>query len=139
MRKLCFVMFIMAVIMMSCGKKKPSWPVWIKGEGRCLNTSDSTFTIIAFDDTFIVHPGDTFPDEHPWNFPDSIKVAFTRDGKFEDSIWAYVEAVPKDSDDAVYVYRVVVGDAWYYNLKGKFCYFVECPCPHSGQGHTYHP
>lgn len=150
MRKLVlFVIVLLAAAMFmlcrSVDKKLASrYPHWVSdeyGNLSCINTHDYPVKIEGLDvnDTIIVNPGDTFPGWHPWDFPDSIKVAFTRNGVFEDSIYVYPWYVPKDSLDGVYVMIAAVGDIWFYNLKGEFVKFYESPLPHSGAGHKYIP
>lgn len=148
MRKIVFlVMTMMAVTGCTC-KKESKIPVWVKtssGSMSCINTTDSTFRIMGMDNSgtdtgwIYVHPGDTFPDYHPWWYPDTIKVAFTRDGVFEDSAEIEAMRIPEDSDDGAYGFRTVVGDAFYYNLRGKFVRFYEAETPHSRDNHDYRP
>lgn len=75
--------------------------------------------------------------------PDTIIVAFTRDGVFEDSVEAIRQGLVEDSIgnyySPAYVFGSVVGDAWVYDINGKFIEFNESPFPHSGKGHKYHP
>lgn len=75
-------------------------------------------------------------------YPDSIKVSFTRDGKFEDSIMVckdgFVQNKKKQWEPA-YTFTAAVGDIWVYDARGKFRLFIECPLPHDGQGHKYNP
>lgn len=75
-------------------------------------------------------------------FPDSIKVAFTRDGKFEDSIEVCKDGFVKNKKkqwEPAYTFTAAVGDIWVYDAHGKFRLFIECPLPHDGQGHKYNP
>lgn len=126
----------MAVLMLGCNKASHpnrinDWPHWIEtAKGRtCVNTSDCTFVMMggdSFRDTGLlyIHPGDTFPEYHPWNYPDTIKVAlkvYDRNGKYTiDSIIAYAFTVPEDSLDPVYHNQSLDGSSYVYNLKGEF-------------------
>ena len=73
--------------------------------------------------------------------PDSILVAFTRNTAIADSFIAYREGMLVDSlgkyYSPAYIFRAVVGDAWVYDINGKFIYFYESPLPHSDKGHKY--
>lgn len=80
-----------------------------------------------------------------WDFelPDTIKVAFTRDGVFEDSIKAVRQGVVYDKNgkaySPAYVVTAMVGDNWTYDINGKFIKFNCVDLPHSGAPHSYHP
>ncbi len=75
--------------------------------------------------------------------PDTIMVAFTRNGVFEDSVEAVRQGLVADSTghyySPAYVFGDVVGNKWIYDINGKFIEFNESPYPHSGKGHKYHP
>lgn len=77
------------------------------------------------------------------NYPDSIIVAFTRYGIAEDTIIAYRKGGLIDSSgnyySPAYIFRAAVGDAWIYDINGKFVYFYESPMSHSDKGHEYKP
>ena len=77
------------------------------------------------------------------NYPDTITVAFTRDGKFEDSVEAVREGLLEDKSgkyySPAYVFRAVVGDTWVYDVNGKFVYSTCLAYPHSGKPHHYKP
>lgn len=89
------------------------------------------------------------PVEHPVcntldeGYPDTIIVAFTRNGKLEDSVEAIREGLLKDSTgkyySPAYVFRASVGDTWVYDVNGKFINFHESSLPHSGKPHYYKP
>lgn len=75
-------------------------------------------------------------------FPDSIKVAFTRNGKFEEYISVWKDGYVRNKYnrwEPAYTLRTAVGDIWVYDKNGKFRLFIECPLPHDGWGHTYTP
>ena len=75
-------------------------------------------------------------------YPDSIIVAFTRSGKFEDSVVTYKQGFIKDSlgnTIPAYIFKAAVGDVWVYDSDGNFVEFIESELPHSDQGHTYNP
>lgn len=80
-----------------------------------------------------------------WNYgyPETIKVAFTRNGVFEDSVEAVRRGVIEDSTgkdiSPAYVYGSFVGDNWTYDLNGKFIEFNCTVRPHSGAPHHYKP
>ena len=75
--------------------------------------------------------------------PDSIITAFTRNGVVEDSVVAYRQGGLIDSlgnyYSPAYVFKAAVGDAWLYDIDGKFVYFYCTPLPHSGKGELYNP
>ena len=82
---------------------------------------------------------------YKWNYgyPDTIKVAFTRNGVVEDSVEAVRQGLVADSTgkyySPAYVFLSVVGDKWIYDVNGKF---IESACtvhPHSGAPHHYKP
>ena len=77
------------------------------------------------------------------NCPDSIITAFTRNGVVEDSVIAYRQGGLIDSlgtyYSPAYVFRAAVGDAWIYDIDGKFVYFYCTPFPHSGKDEPYNP
>lgn len=111
-------------------------PAYTENGSRINNSND---TIEYYNQTLceteIYAPGDTIHDAVAEGYPDTIKVAFTRDGVFEDSI-----EVVRTGDEGygykyIYVLRCVVGDAFYYTRDGKFLDFVCVDLPHSGQGH----
>lgn len=67
-------------------------------------------------------------------FPDSIRVAFTRNGKFVDSVTAYnligIYEGDEDYIEPEYCFEDAVGHKWFYDIHGKFKEFVESPYPH---------
>lgn len=67
-------------------------------------------------------------------FPDTLKVAFTRDGVLIDSVWTKAWNIPKDSDDGVYMFICGNGDALVYNLRGKFVKYIRCKHNMDGAG-----
>ena len=72
--------------------------------------------------------------------PDSITEAFTRNGKFVDSVVAYRWGIlDKNSNSPAYVFYSVVGDAWFYDIKGNFIEFNRSRFPHSGDTYQYEP
>lgn len=82
---------------------------------------------------------------HRWNFeyPDTITVAFTRDGVFEDSVKCERRGLVEDSTgnyySPAYIFTTVVGDSWTYDVNGKFIRFDCSSSPHSGRPHHYKP
>ena len=70
--------------------------------------------------------------------PDSIIVAFTRNGKFVDSVVAYRNGVINNNSPA-YVFYSVVGDSWIYDIKGNFIKFNRSKFPHSEDTYQYEP
>lgn len=83
--------------------------------------------------------------QHWFNYecPDTITVAFTRDGKFE----CYEKAVRRglvadstgDYYSPAYVIESAVGDNFVYDINGKFIKFNCVDLPHSDAPHTYKP
>lgn len=148
MKNLIFIIFSLLIAGCMCDRKPvQTYPVWVDGDSRCINTTDSTFRIMGASDNGMgqdtgwvyIHPGDTFPPYHPWSYPDTITVAFTRNGKFEDSIQVIAWRVPHDSLDDAYVLMSAYGDVWTYNLKGKFCRFLTGPNTPASYKNKYRP
>ena len=76
------------------------------------------------------------------NYPDKIRVAFTRDGVFEDSIDVVKYGHIKLSNgewEPTYIFVAAVGDVWRYDCRGSFIKFYKNHQAHSGQNHTYNP
>ena len=76
------------------------------------------------------------------NYPDKIRVAFTRDGVFEDSIDVIKYGHIKLSNgewEPTYIFVAAVGDVWRYDCRGSFIKFYENHQAHSGQNYTYNP
>ena len=72
-------------------------------------------------------------------YPETIIVAFTRNGKIEDSVEAVRWDMLMDCSPS-YVFTAGVGDTWVYDVNGNFLEFNCSPFPHSGQGHhNYKP
>lgn len=146
MRKLVWLSAL--IMLICCGKAadKPKvdytkLPAYTADGSRINNTND---TIRLYNETFheydIIAPGDTVCDPVKEGYPDTIRVAFTRNGVFEDSL--DVARVPGIEFGLKYVYmfRCAVGDAVYYTREGKFLEFACTKLPHSGQGHhNYKP
>lgn len=84
-------------------------------------------------------------DYYRWNYvyPDTLMVAFTRNGNFEDSVEAIKWDMQEDSIRhiriPIYVVRDVVGNTWEYDINGKFIEFSCGSRPHSGQPCHYEP
>lgn len=82
---------------------------------------------------------------YKWNYgyPDTIKVAFTRNGVLEDSVEAVRQGIINDSTgrpySPAYVFFSTVGDSWVYDADGKYIGFNKSPYPHSGNGINYKP
>lgn len=82
---------------------------------------------------------------HWFNYecPDTIIVAFTRDGKFERYEKAIRRGLVADSTgeyySPAYVIDCIVGDNFVYDINGKFIEFNCADLPHSGAAHTYNP
>lgn len=84
-------------------------------------------------------------DYYRWNYvyPDTLMVAFTRNGNFEDSVEAIKWDMQEDSIRhiriPIYVVRDVVGNTWEYDINDKFIEFSCGSRPHSGQPCHYKP
>jgi len=104
-------------------------------DGRQINNTNDD--IHAEDGFEILHPGDTANWPIP-GYPETITVAFTRNGVFEDSIKCEMTG-GDENHRFLYIYRTAVGDAWFYDRDGKFVRFVCVSEPHSGQPHKYKP
>lgn len=82
---------------------------------------------------------------YKWNyeFPDTITVSFTRNGKFEDSVKAIRQGMitngKGESYSPAYVMTDMIGDTWEYDINGKFIRFHCSQYPHSGRPHHYQP
>lgn len=72
----------------------------------------------------------------PDSYPDSIRIAFTRNGEFVDSFTVYRIGGIYDKNDKFigpkYYFRDAVGHMWFYDIHGKFIDFIESPYPHDG-------
>ena len=77
-----------------------------------------------------------------YEYPDTIKVAFTIDGKFIDSVYAERRGAIEDNLGhcicPAYVFVAGVGDVWTYDVDGNFVRFA-CSNDHSGAPCEYNP
>lgn len=75
-----------------------------------------------------------------FEWPDTIKVAFTRDGVFEDSVEARKWDGSGTARGMRYIYAGATwGDIWTYTGMGEFVSFHCTHLPHSGKPHHYKP
>lgn len=76
------------------------------------------------------------------SYPDTLRVAFTRDGMFEDSVdvvkYGHIK-LDNGKWEPTYIFVAAVGDVWRYDCRGTFIRFYENHQAHSGQNHTYNP
>lgn len=118
-------------------------PSYTKEGNRINNTNDTLeYYNQSLRDIEYINPGDTIYDPVAEGYPDTIKVAFTRNGVFEDSIEVVrVGGGPPDFTEYRYVYMLqcVVGDVWFYSRDGKFLSFGCAKEPHAGYPHHYVP
>lgn len=134
------ILYIIAFsIMMSCCVQKDytKLPPYTKDGRRINNTNDTIYFFSEYwHERDYIAPGDTEYNPPKEGYPDTITVAFTRNGKFEDSI----EVVRYPGWDFglkyVYILRCAVGDVFFYTREGKFLHSACAPEPHSGKG-TY--
>lgn len=154
MKKLVFVLLSM-MLCIGCSYNKQSKATCLKDSLVKVFTDDGTgYFTIPLDSFLQVKDSFVFcKEEGLWmtkrlywfNYecPDTITVAFTRNGVFEDSVEAIRRGGVKDSTgnyySPAYVYGSVVGDAWIYDINGKFIKFCESRFPHSGEPHNYKP
>lgn len=152
MKKLIYTIVI-AAICIGCSHKqqiKPQETIYDKGDsvyvGGIGNLDSAAF--LKAKDTLIYNKEDeiwvTRRTHWFWyECPDTITVAFTRNGKFEDSVIAVRQGlVANDKGEyysPAYVIRAVVGDTWTYDINGKFIEFNCVDYPHSGTPHKYKP
>lgn len=151
MKKLIYIMMA-AAICMGCSHRKQAKPVEIDNKGDSVYVEDLGYldsaSFLKAKDTLVYSEEDDMwlTKKIHWFWyecPDTITVAFTRNGKFEDSIIAVRQGLVANSKgeyySPAYVHRAVVGDAWVYDINGKF---IESECvdyPHSGTPHKYQP
>lgn len=155
MKKLLYI--IICVMCLGCSLKK---------QPKSNDSNDSIVTIISsgddiklpldsfllLKDSFIYVKDSDFHEEfwctkeyYKWNYgyPDTIKVAFTRNGIVVDSVEAVRHGLLADSTgkyySPAYVFFATVGDNWVYDINGKFIEFNESQYPHSGKGIKYEP
>ncbi len=85
------------------------------------------------------HPNDSIYNSNLW--PDTIKVAFTRNGVFEDSVEVYKYGYIKtDSNkfEPTYVFMSAAGDVFRYSYSGSFIKFYK-NLQNSDKDYTYEP
>lgn len=152
MKKILYI--IIGIMCLGCSSKK---------QVKEKDSKDSIVTVFDMRDNRIKIPLDSFllikdsfvycKEEELWmtkelfkwnyEYPDTIKVAFTRNGIVEDSVEAVRQGAIEDSIDKpyspAYVYFSVVGDSWVYDVNGKYIGFNESSYPHSGKGIKYEP
>lgn len=155
MRKLLYISML-AVLCTGCFKSKTSSQendksdsVYVCGDGYNRYIPLDSFLMIKDSlvyDSMEYNEPCWFTKEHHWflfECPDTITVAFTRNGKFEDSVKAVRQGLVSDSTgkyySPAYVFGGVVGDNWTYDINGKFIEFNCVDLPHSGAPHHYKP
>lgn len=144
-----FLLFLLACI--SCHKKPVPTPIFTVYEpfrdysvypeytewGEKINNSNDS--VWDSEQCLAYGPGDTMYTPHNKVYPETITIAYTRDGEFIDSI--QVERIPSFGkyieQGYYYLYSLqsVVGDQVIYDRQGHFLEFICVPEPHSGQGH----
>ena len=152
MKKLVFVLLSM-ILCIGCSYNKCNKVPVIKDSLVKIFDSGGIFTIpldsfLQVKDSFVFckEEGLWMTKKLYWfNYecPDTIIVAFTRNGVFKDSVEAIrrgdIEDSTGNSYSPAYVVLSVVGDAWVYDINGKFIAFHEGRFPHSGKPHSYKP
>lgn len=148
MKKLIYVL-VMLFFMVGCSPKRKTTPynkdsyITIYACGKDLKLSIDSFNQVKDSFVYCKEEGLWMTKRLYWfNYqcPDSITVAFTRNGKFVDSVVAYRWGIlDKNSNSPAYVFYSVMGDAWFYDIKGNFIEFNRSRFPHSGNSYQYKP
>lgn len=149
MKKIFYI--IICIMCLGCSlKKQPkndssndSVEIWA-GDSNIVLSKDS---FLQVKDSFVYCKEEGYwmtKEMYKWNYgyPDTIMIAFTRNGVFVDSVEAVRHGLVADSTgeyySPAYVFTSGVGDKWIYDINGKFIEYNRS-YPHSGNEIKYKP